>query len=62
MLKQKDIADRIHGNGLNAFIELIKVVYADTQNHNVALYNKREKLVKYLNANGDVEITTFRKC
>ena len=61
MLTKTDIADRIHGSGLNAFMELIKVIYSDSQNHNVALYNKREKLVKYLNSNGEIEITTMQK-
>jgi hypothetical protein len=61
MLSKTDIADRIHGSGLNAFMELIKVIYSNSQNHNVALYNKREKLVKYLNSNGEIEITTMQK-
>jgi hypothetical protein len=61
MLKNKDIADRIHGCGLNAFFELINVLYSDTQNHNVSIYNQREKLVKYINSKGEVEITTMQK-
>ena len=61
MLKNKEIADRIHGGGLNAFVELIKAVYSHAQNHNVALFNRREKLVKYINSSGEIEITTLQK-
>jgi hypothetical protein len=61
MLNNQAIADKIHGGGLNAFIEYIKVVYSNKENHNVGIYNKREKLVKYIAANGNVEITSLDK-
>jgi hypothetical protein len=61
MLNNQAIADKIHGNGLNAFMEYIKAVYSNTENHNVTIYNKRDKLVKYISANGNIEITTLNK-
>ena len=61
MLDNQAIADRIHGGGLNAFMEFIAVLYSDKKNHNVALYNQREKLIKYLNATGKVKITSLEK-
>jgi hypothetical protein len=61
MLSKQEIADKIHGGGLNAFVEYVRAVYSNKKNHNVGLFNKREKLVKYITANGDVEITTLNK-
>jgi len=61
MLNNQAIADKIHGCGLNAFIAYIKEVYSNKDNHNVGLFNKRDKLVKYIAANGNVEITTLQK-
>jgi hypothetical protein len=61
MLSKQEIADKIHGGGLNAFIAYVRAVYSNKKNHNVGLFNKREKLVKYITANGDVEITTLNK-
>jgi hypothetical protein len=61
MLDNQAVADRIHGSGLNAFMEFISVLYSDKKNHNVALYNQREKLIKYLNATGKVKITSLEK-
>lgn len=61
MLKNPEIANKIHGNGLNAFMGLVKAVYSDKTNHNMALVNQREKLVKFLNSKGEIEITTLNK-
>ena len=61
MLNNQAIADKIHGAGLNAFMEYIKAIYSNKDNHNVSIYNKRDKLVKYISANGNVEITTLNK-
>lgn len=61
MLDDPKVADRIHSGGLNAFTEFIHALYSDKKNHNVALYNQREKLVKYLHSGGKVKITTLEK-
>jgi hypothetical protein len=61
MLDNQAVADRIHGSGLNAFMEFISVLYSDKKNHNVALYNQREKLIKYLHSTGKVKITSLEK-
>ena len=48
MLEDKNVYNDVHANGLKAYKAYIKHVYSNAANHNVALYNKREKLCKYL--------------
>lgn len=55
-LDNQEIADKIHSFGLNCFVEFITQIYKNTLNHNISLYNKREKLVKYVHKSGEVKI------
>ena len=58
-LDSQEIADKIHGLGLNCFVEFINQVYKNEINHNIALYNKREKLVKYVHKSGEIKIDSL---
>jgi hypothetical protein len=59
MLEDKNIYNDVHASGLKAYKAYIKHVYSNTANHNVALYNKREKLCKYLNSKGEISIVSL---
>lgn len=39
----------------------LNILYSDKKNHNVAVYNQREKLVKYLTVLGKIKITSLDK-
>jgi uncharacterized Zn-finger protein len=58
-LNDQAIADKIHSYGLNCFVEFINLVYGKDINHNIALYNKREKLVKYVHKSGEIKIDSL---
>ncbi len=58
-LETQEAADRIHSYGLNCFVEFINLVYQNKLNHNIALFNKREKLVKYVHKSGEVKIDSL---
>lgn len=58
-LDSQEIADKIHGFGLNCFVEFINQVYKNEVNHNIALFNKREKLVKYIHKSGEIKIDSL---
>jgi len=58
-LDNQEIADKIHSFGLNCFVEFITQIYKNTLNHNISLYNKREKLVKYVHKSGEVKIDSL---
>ena len=58
-LDSQEIADKIHGLGLNCFVEFINQIYKNDVNHNIALYNKREKMVKYVHKSGEIKIDTL---
>ena len=58
-LDDQEIADKIHSYGLNCFVEFINQVYKNELNHNIALYNKREKLVKYIHKSGEIKIDSL---
>lgn len=59
MLEDKNVYNDVHANGLKAYKAYIKHVYSNAANHNVALYNKREKLCKYLNSKGEISIVSL---
>lgn len=59
MLEDQRIYDDVHASGLKAYKAYIKHVYSNTANHNVALYNKREKLCKYLISKGEISIVSL---
>jgi hypothetical protein len=59
MLEDKNVYNDVHANGLKAYKAYIKHIYSNTANHNVALYNKREKLCKYLNSKGEISIVSL---
>jgi len=58
-LDSQEIADKIHGFGLNCFVEFINQVYKNEVNHNIALFNKRDKLVKYIHKSGEIKIDSL---
>ena len=58
-LDSQEIADKIHSFGVNCFVEFLTQIYKNTLNHNISLYNKREKLVKYIHKSGEVKIDTL---
>jgi hypothetical protein len=58
-LDSQEIADKVHGFGLNCFVEFINQLYKNEVNHNIALFNKREKLVKYIHKSGEVKIDSL---
>jgi hypothetical protein len=58
-LDSQEIADKIHGFGLNCFVEFINQIYKNDVNHNIALFNKREKLVKYVHKSGEIKIDSL---
>jgi len=58
-LDSQEIADKIHGFGLNCFVEFLNQVYKNEVNHNIALFNKREKLVKYIHKSGEIKIDSL---
>lgn len=57
ILKNKQVIDKIHGRGMNAFDELLTQIYSLPSNRNVAITNQRKNLAKYINSNGEVRIT-----
>jgi len=59
MLEDKNVYNDVHANGLKTYKAYIKHVYSNAANHNVALYNKREKLCKYLNSKGEISIVSL---
>jgi hypothetical protein len=58
-LDSQHIADIIHSFGYNCFVEFINQVYKNDVNHNIALYNKRDKMVKYVHKSGEIKIDTL---
>lgn len=58
-LEGQEIADKIHGFGLNCFVEFINHVYNNEVNHNIAVFNKRDKLVKYIHKSGEIKIDSL---
>lgn len=54
--KRKYIISR----GLSAYSILLDEVYKHPQNHNVHLYDKRNKLVKYLDSNNNIKVVKFK--
>jgi hypothetical protein len=58
-LDSQEIADKIHGFGLNCFVEFINQVYNNEVNHNIAVFNKRDKLVKYIHKSGEIKIDSL---
>ena len=58
-LEGQEIADKIHGFGLNCFVEFINQVYKNEVNHNIAVFNKRDKLVKYIHKSGEIKIDSL---
>lgn len=61
ILQNKQVIDKIHGRGLNAFDELLNQIYSLPSNRNIAITNQRKNLAKYINANGQVKITDQEK-
>jgi hypothetical protein len=61
ILQNKQVIDKIHGRGLNAFDELLNQIYSLPSNRNIAITNQRKNLAKYINANGEVKITDQEK-
>ena len=61
ILHNKQVIDKIHGRGLNAFDELLNQIYSLPSNRNIAITNQRKNLAKYINANGEVKITDQEK-
>ncbi len=57
ILENKQIIDKIHGRGMNAFDELLTQIYSLPSNRNIAITNQRKNLAKYINSNGEVKIT-----
>jgi len=61
ILQNKQVIDKIHGRGMNAFDELLNQIYSLPSNRNIAITNQRKNLAKYINANGEVKITDQEK-
>lgn len=61
ILQNKQVIDKIHGRGMNAFDELLNQIYSLPSNRNIAITNQRKNLAKYINSNGEVKITDQEK-
>jgi len=57
ILQDKQVIDKIHGRGMNAFDELLHQIYSLPSNRNIAITNQRKSLAKYINSKGEVKIT-----
>ena len=57
ILQNKQVINKIHGRGMNAFDELLHQIYSLPSNRNIAITNQRKNLAKYINSKGEVKIT-----
>ena len=55
-----DMRKYIISRGFSAYIILLDELYKHPQNNNIHLYDKRNKLVKYIDSNNNIKIIKFK--